>query len=336
MDGMQHHSVRCDGKPFSPVGINLTGSWIGHVLPGWLIIFWGLHWLAAILRSYLTADRPGSYRAKAVHQVIGTPQHWPIEPSLKIAITLLGISGELWWGHPTWRYMTCEEEGPRQGHFDVGHLNDWQHAAMYQFLLLSGVVDLLALRMDLPHGCQATFLGVSFLNQALLMGLHTKPDPLDALCHKLLTLLFLAVAVFVFMEMAFPRSLVVSLFRVVSMLALGQWLLVIAHIIYGNPKPDIGRFSFVDQPRFPQWQTAEPSDMTPVMFLPIVFSWNLMGSCLLVLAAYCGAKTLHDRRHGHARLHQSQASGSIQLIPGPVRRPSKDDCEPLLVDIKRS
>lgn len=76
--------------------------------------------MVSILRTYLTADRPSSYRAKAVHPVIGTPQHWTIEPSVKIAVPLIAMLGELWLGHDSWRYMTCREGQPRQGHFDVG------------------------------------------------------------------------------------------------------------------------------------------------------------------------------------------------------------------------
>lgn len=95
-----------------------------------------------------------------------------------------------------------------------------------------------------------------------------------------------AVAFFIFMEMAFPRSLMVSLSRVASILALGTWFLAIAHIMHANPS---------NQPRLPRWQSTEPIDMTPVMFLPVVFSWNITCACLAVLAAYCGAKILHDR-----------------------------------------
>lgn len=73
----------------------------------------------------------------------------------------------------------------------VHFINNWQHAAMYQSVLMSGLVDLLDLRLDLPEGCRAAFLGLAFLNQGLLMGLHAKHEPLDALCHKLLTALFL-------------------------------------------------------------------------------------------------------------------------------------------------
>jgi hypothetical protein len=40
------------------------------------------------------------------------------------------------------------------GRFEVGHMNNWQHAMMFAAFMLSGCVDLIGLRLELPSGTE--------------------------------------------------------------------------------------------------------------------------------------------------------------------------------------
>lgn len=49
----------------------------------------------------------------------------PLEPVLKVLLPLVGVLGELWLGHPSWRTLYASD-----GKFVVDNINDWQHSLM--------------------------------------------------------------------------------------------------------------------------------------------------------------------------------------------------------------
>ena len=50
------------------------------------------------------------------------------------------------------RYLYCPKGTKFEGRFAMTHMNNWQHTASYPGVVLSGLVDLLALVVPLPSG----------------------------------------------------------------------------------------------------------------------------------------------------------------------------------------
>lgn len=99
---LQHHSMwDCDGNPIDPVG----GSWVGHFVPGLLMLVWGMHWAFATFHSYLSSSRgvPGGYQSKAAHRVLLLPERLLLEPWMKATLPCVAMLLELWLGHPEYR-----------------------------------------------------------------------------------------------------------------------------------------------------------------------------------------------------------------------------------------
>lgn len=67
------------------------------------------------------------------------------------------------------------------------------------------------------------FLGMAFSVEGLLLAFHLKGTPLEKLVHLLLVITTAACAFFVFLEVVFPNSVLVSLARCWSVLLQGTW-----------------------------------------------------------------------------------------------------------------
>ena len=124
--------------------------------------------------------------------------------------------------------------------------------------LCEGVVDLLGTRISLPQGteqvlnlaarqpCMAAractqqhapasrasvsaqaFLALAFGIEGFLMGTHKKHEALDQSVHTHLAGAMLACAAFAAVEVAAPRSLLLSSARILACLMQGMWLIAV-------------------------------------------------------------------------------------------------------------
>lgn len=76
------------------------------------------------------------------------------------------------------------------------------------------------------------FLTVAFLVETLLMGMHSKPNPLDNLVHVLLTGVMVACVVVCAAEIAAPNSLLLALLRAIVVFFQGTWFWHVGAIMF--------------------------------------------------------------------------------------------------------
>jgi hypothetical protein len=82
----QHYM--CNGQVWQPGG----GSWIGHFLPGFILLLGGLHWTSSAMTAHLAGK---SYTAAAFQGVYSSRARrfvWQqVEPWFKVVLPLLAM-----------------------------------------------------------------------------------------------------------------------------------------------------------------------------------------------------------------------------------------------------
>lgn len=73
---------------------------------------------------------------------------------------------------------------------------------------------------------------MAFLVETLLMGMHTKPNALDALVHKLLTGVMISCVAVCGAEIAKPDSLLLALLRPMMVFFQGTWFWHVGSIMF--------------------------------------------------------------------------------------------------------
>ena len=172
------------------------GSWAGHVLPAGMFTVWGASRptrrrgsALARVGSERLAPRAaarsglwwlynavvGAATARATGQPFRSASWYPLrlgsstrllrlEPILKTALPALGIFCELYF-HPgdcQWNSLYNPD-----GTFHESNGKFWQHAMMYSFFVLAGVVDLL-FASSLPSGAGIAATALAFYMEAFL------------------------------------------------------------------------------------------------------------------------------------------------------------------------
>ncbi len=106
MDHMGHDHSAHAGMAESldgPIPHPSHGGWLGHMLPGWFFFGWATWWLIGVFRLYMKSSVKAPYKARTWYDFPFSTRV-PIEPLLKMLLTFVGINGELWFGHESWRY----------------------------------------------------------------------------------------------------------------------------------------------------------------------------------------------------------------------------------------
>jgi len=248
----QHATWFCNGS----ANVFEGGNWIGHVFPGTLFIIWSAHWLLSFVRQYyeqLLNSEP--YTSRTCFRVLWFPKHWPLESAIKVSLPPLCMLLELWLAHKGgYRRLICGGEA-RAGHMIGNHINNWQHAAMYPGFIISGMVELLSLKVALPQGLSQAVLAVGFVCEALLMGLHKKHAPRDVMVHALLFYGMMSSAIFSGLEAGWPHNPLLTAGRIAGTALQGAWFIATARILYEGKDA---------------WDVTG-GDMAPVMYMPILF-----------------------------------------------------------------
>lgn len=207
------------------------GAFLGHIVPGTMFVILGLWWMFSLYSEFLRCTlrrRPFASRtwyylpvgSKAVRRL-------PLEPLLKMLLPFLGILGELWLGHPSWRNLKEPD-----GKFVVDNINDWQHSAMYLAFITSGTIDLLSTMTKLPYGTDRAFIGLAFLVQGILLVFHLKGPSVEIILHLILVLIIFSTVIAIIAEGCAPRSLLIGSIRPYAVLLQGVWWIHLAHMMY--------------------------------------------------------------------------------------------------------
>ena len=187
------------------MGMKLTGSFKGHVLPGVMFLVWALWWTGELIFKRDNPNEPPG----------------PMEASLlvplgKVVVPLIGIWVELFRSGFVW---------------GDGRINNFQHAMMYFGFVLAGVVDLLARRGLVSNRLTYFAFAGAAANAGFLFAGHGHMGGLADTVHYLLILLFYAAAVVAIAELFLP-SWGLKWVRIALVFLLGTWLIQIAYMLY--------------------------------------------------------------------------------------------------------
>lgn len=157
-----------------------------------------------------------------------------MEPLIKIVLPAIGVLGELWLGHESWRTLIAQD-----GKFVVDNINDWQHSTMYLAFIMSGVMDLIGFYSTLPAGTELGFLSLGFLAQGVLLVFHLKGPPIEVIVHLILVLQIFATFVVMMFEAARPNNIIAASLRPLLTTLQGLWWIQTAYIMFtSNPAYD--------------------------------------------------------------------------------------------------
>ncbi|CAL1543056.1 unnamed protein product [Lymnaea stagnalis] len=202
------------------------GDLKGHAIPGSFFVLLGLWWAIGCLRTFLGARKNGDvFKASSTYGFTcfqGRISRLPIEGIVKIIVCTGGMLGEL------------------LAHLPVPPMGIVQHATMYLFFLLSGIVDVsLHYGLPLPHGADYISVALALVIEGLLFNSHVHGRPvLDIHVHMLLVYVVFATAIVVALEIRFTKSPILGMARAYLTMLQGTWFWGVGVILYGHGKPN--------------------------------------------------------------------------------------------------
>ncbi|XP_038050802.1 transmembrane protein 45B-like [Patiria miniata] len=202
------------------------GTFIGHIIPG---VFFMVLAIWNLLRPCFHS-RPSRYTSRC-HQFKKSLLN-PVfmEGVVKVIATVAAAIGELWWGG--WKISSG-------GSFRS--LNNYQHATMYSFFGLAGLVELLTVTcLKLRPGLDKIFQATAFAVEGFLFYYHLHGrSAVDVRLHVLLVLAIAGCAVGSLLEalVDVPSEAHPSFFRYVWIsctILQGTWFIQTGFVLY-NP-----------------------------------------------------------------------------------------------------
>lgn len=79
------------------------GGWLGHMLPGWFFLAWSCWWSYSTIRLYMKDATKYPFASRTWFE-FPLLKSVPVEPLCKVVFTFVGINGELWFGHESYRH----------------------------------------------------------------------------------------------------------------------------------------------------------------------------------------------------------------------------------------
>jgi hypothetical protein len=235
------------------------GSFGGHALPGGFFIAFSIYWSFMFYRRLFASMRKGAppFRATVTFRLDGCGRRcanieW--EGVLKIFFTLVGFAGEVITAHHGGRFT---------------HTANGQHATMFFFFGLSGVVDILAQRGSplLPRGSSYFFGLLAFAVEAVLFAFHLHGrTTMDVLVHTLLIYVLYASIVIIALE-AYFRNAILVFARILIVMVQGTWFWQVGFILY------------LPMPGSDHWDEEDHGQM---MIIVMMFCWHI-AACLTVM-----------------------------------------------------
>ncbi len=205
------------------------GSFIGHVIPGSFFILFGVWWIIQITRKYLwsLSRKTEPFRATATFPPKLKCQNLDLEALLALSAGIIGMIIEL--------FIANVMVGKSIG------VNNGQHATMYFFFSMVGLIGILAptLRKLLPNIEHFRYLSLAlaYTAEALLFKFHLfGRDGMDIMVHTLLLYAVYGCIILTLAEMVRPTQVLLPLGRAFFTVLQGSWFWQTAFILY-NPIP---------------------------------------------------------------------------------------------------
>ncbi|XP_074046527.1 transmembrane epididymal protein 1A-like [Macrotis lagotis] len=272
------------------------GNFPGHIIPGLIFFFFGLYY--AVLIS-LVLLRGQQFLFSSLPPWDKGPQSWrqkfPIEGLLKVVGCIPSFLGEFFYPFGANRLAIIDWDDPERPFL---HHSIWQHATMYTFFIISGLVDIVSQGWLAKRQIklEQAALTLAFFGTALLLTSHIQgKDALEVQGHLLLVLPNILIVLVMVIELWFPAQAVLWIFKIWMVLLFGSWLIHLGFIIY---------YPITGHP----WRADKPGD---IMFLTTFFCWHLILTALLVAGVY-GLCSLWHHWYPH---QQKVMSTGYQLCP---------------------
>lgn len=252
------------------------GTFEGHLLIGMLFVIFALYYSMitslALLRGQKILTPPWSLREKQGHRWW---QRLPVIGTAKLVFSLQFILLEFFYPPGSNRLKMIDLTDPRRPFL---FKENWQHATMYGFFALSGLVDVVT------QVCQAwpslkleravESLACSVL--VLVMVSHVAhKDIVEIHIHLLLLLPIALLGLMLAVEVWMPHQPALWVLKSWLMLVVGSWMVQLGVLIYVPP---------TGQP----WRSDNPTDLS---FIVLFFCWHL-GLAVILLATVYGLCSL--------------------------------------------
>ncbi|XP_062251882.1 transmembrane protein 45A [Platichthys flesus] len=241
------------------------GSFKGHALPGSFFLVAGLWWTAKYSLWHATRRNKnvGSTRlaSRASQRRLEI-----IESSIVVFFSFFGMLAEQFFaGGPKLQLYNFTEK-----HWE--YLMNWQHATMYLFFGLAGIVSLIIHTTEaFPLTLDRLMLAIAFFNEGFLFFYHLHGrSMLDVHVHQLLLYAICGGAFVAFLEVFQRGNIILELLRCCLTVVQGTWFWQIGFVLYS--------------PSGTEWDMKDHNNM---MFITMCFSWHLAFAMLLVGLLYC-------------------------------------------------
>ncbi|XP_005989884.1 transmembrane protein 45B [Latimeria chalumnae] len=270
----------------------------GHALPGSFFLLFGLWWSMKYPLRYFGKRKKSSSRLNANYQRLEL-----IEGIVKAVFALVGILAEQF--VPDGPHLRLYS---REDHYWVKLMN-WQHATMYFFYGLSGVVDVLTYSpLKIPLGLDRLMLSLAVFIEGFLFYFHVHHrPPLDVHIHSLLLIAIFGGAISILIEVFLRDHIILELFRTSLAILQGTWFWQIGFVLY---PPGGG----------PEW---EQDNHDNIMFITMCFCWHYVAVLVIMAMNYTlvyWCMHLRSKRYGGeveiGMQSPSDKSSQIDLLNG--------------------
>uniref|UniRef100_A0A8C5RZY2 Transmembrane protein 45A n=1 Tax=Laticauda laticaudata TaxID=8630 RepID=A0A8C5RZY2_LATLA len=192
------------------------GNFKGHALPGSFFLLFGLWWSVKYPFRYFYQKRKNIYlSSKAGFQRLEFT-----EAIIKVVFALIGMMAEQF--VPDGPHLKLYSNEKKQWNY----LMNWQHATMYLFYGISGLVDIVTHSTNLlPEALDRMMLSLAVFVEGFLFYYHIHGrSMLDFHVHQLLLITIFGGALCIFLEVFFHNSIVLEMFRTSLCILHGSWL----------------------------------------------------------------------------------------------------------------
>jgi len=252
-------------------------SWGGHTLPGFFFLIYGLY--QAIRVSWNRFKKPSPITTTSTSGCCCKRGcNWTlIEGGVKIFCTTVGILIELFYpGAPMGRLHNSD------GQFI--NPENWQHATMYFFFLISGVADFISVfcKNIVPEGIERFFVGLALYVEGYLFYFHLHGrSNIGKKVHMLIVWTVWPCALAFVMEFFLIRRKravhILELIHTMLMLGQGFWFWQVAYILYpphGKPWDPCMDQGHGEHPEDMDCN-MDPASMRNDMFITLFYTWWL-------------------------------------------------------------
>ncbi|KAL1023425.1 hypothetical protein UPYG_G00040660 [Umbra pygmaea] len=267
------------------------GSFRGHALPGCFFLTAGLWWAGRFSLRYAThRTKRLSSNSTSTRMVSLSSQRRleVIEGSTILFFSVVGMLAEQFApGGPHLHLYDYTEQ-----HWDK--LHNWQHATMYLFFGLAGVIGLLVHTTGAaPLALDRLMLAIAFFMEGFIFLYHLHGRAmLDVHIHQLLLYSVFGQALLSFLEVFHRGNILLELLRASLTILQGSWFWQIGFVLY--------------PPSGAEWDLMDHNNM---MFITMCYSWHLA-----IGSAHCQPGLLHRQLCGTIQIeeHPSHGDGTAE------------------------